>query len=70
MVWECRHGGRDELGMRNGSRGNIRRTLEKSSLTCIGCEGGENYKLSVHKSQGSGLLVSNVTDNMCCIFLC
>lgn len=51
-------------GTRNGSRGSIQRTLEKKSLTCVGCEGGGNFKLSDHKSQGSGLLVSSVTDNM------
>lgn len=51
-------------GMRNESRGNIQRTLEKKSLICVGYEGEASSKLSDHKSQGSGLLVSNVSDNM------
>lgn len=40
--------------MRNRSRGNTQRTLEKKSLTCVSCEGGENYKLSDHKARDHG----------------
>lgn len=51
-------------GRRDGSGGDTQSSLGKKSLTCIGDEGGENDKLPDHKSRGSGLLVSNVTDNM------